>query len=397
MCLSEVPPALVLKPPIKDFQMYFYVDETGHTGPNLFDQTQPVLSYGVLSSPHDLDKEAEKELAALRKDLRVPRLHAAEMGIHRLGEVVDTLLVLQKKLRIRFDIYQVVKRDHAIISFFDQVFDQGMNPAVGWTAYWTPLRYPLLLSLANLFDKELAEKAWRARLEQHDGRSELLFREVSHTLLKRCVRLHDARTRELISDALNWAANNFTELGYNCKTNKDRLRIMPNMVGFQSVLHGICTRLGAPNRRAEIIVDQQSQFNTTQRELSEFYRQIREQPFAIGPGLPVMDMRNMPAQPLVFQSGTRSAGLELVDVYLWVYKRLMEGKDLTKPLLRLVYTNRNTALTSSLSLNSVSQQFQAFMETLPEPSVEELAKARDIFAPDEARRLKHRVPGLNRP
>jgi len=172
---------------------------------------------------------------------------------------------------------------------------------------------------------------------------------------------------------------------------------MPNMVGFQSVLHGICTRLGAPNRRAEIIVDQQSQFNTTQRELSEFYRQIREQPFAIGPGLPVMDMRNMPAQPLVFQSGTRSAGLELVDVYLWVYKRLMEGKDLTKPLLRLVYTNRNTALTSSLSLNSVSQQFQAFMETLPEPSVEELAKARDIFAPDEARRLKHRVPGLNRP
>lgn len=24
--------------------MHFYVDETGHTGPNLFDRTQPVLS-----------------------------------------------------------------------------------------------------------------------------------------------------------------------------------------------------------------------------------------------------------------------------------------------------------------------------------------------------------------
>lgn len=34
--------------------MHFYVDETGHTGPNLFDRTQPVLSYGVLSSPDDL-------------------------------------------------------------------------------------------------------------------------------------------------------------------------------------------------------------------------------------------------------------------------------------------------------------------------------------------------------
>lgn len=122
----------------RDICMHFYVDETGHTGPNLFDQTQPVLSYGVLSSPEDLDKVAEKELAALRKALRVPRLHAAELGMHRLGDLVDTLLVLQKKHRIRFDIYQVVKRDHAIISFFDQVFDQGMNPAVSWTSYWTP-------------------------------------------------------------------------------------------------------------------------------------------------------------------------------------------------------------------------------------------------------------------
>lgn len=377
--------------------MHFYVDETGHTGPNLFDQTQPVLSYGVLSSVEDLDKVAEKDLAVLRKALRVPRLHAAELGMHRLEDVIDTLLVLQKKHRIRFDIYQVVKRDHSIISFFDQVFDQGMNPAVSWTAYWTPLRYPLLLSLANLFDDELAGKAWRARLEAHDGRSELLFRDVCNTLLQRCARLHDARTRELITDALNWAANNFPQLSYNCKTNKDRLRIMPNMVGFQSVLHGICKRLGGPNRRAEIIVDQQSQFNTTQRELSEFYRQIREQPFAIGPGLPVMDMSNMPEQPLVFQSGTTSAGLELVDIYLWVYKRFMEDKELTKPLQRLVYTNRNISLTSSLSLNSISTHFQEFMKTLPEVSAEQLAKAREVFAHDEVRRLKHRLPGLGRP
>ncbi|HGE5230446.1 DUF3800 domain-containing protein, partial [Escherichia coli] len=26
--------------------MHFYVDETGQTGRNLFDKTQPVLSYG---------------------------------------------------------------------------------------------------------------------------------------------------------------------------------------------------------------------------------------------------------------------------------------------------------------------------------------------------------------
>lgn len=373
--------------------MYFYVDETGHTGPNLFDKTQPVLSYGVLSSSDDLDKVAEKELNVLRKKLKVERLHAAELGIHRLSEVVDTLLVLQKKHRIRFDIWQVVKRDHAIISFFDQVFDQGMNPVVPWMAYWTPLRYPLLMNLSVLFDEELAEKAWRARLEAHDERSAALFQEVCGALLRR-VHVLDSRSVELITDALNWASANFVQLGYNCKTNKERLQIMPNMVGFQSVLHGICNRLGGPGRKAEIIVDQQSQFNTTQRELSEFYRQIREQPWQLGPGLPVMDMKNMPAAPLVFQSGTRSPGLELVDIYLWTFKRWMEDKELTKPLSRLVYTNLRTASTDSISLASVSKQFQKAFENIPEPSAEMLEKARKVRDIDEARRLQHRVQGL---
>ncbi len=90
-------------------------------------------------------------------------------------------------------------------------------------------------------------------------------------LLQRVHSLGDARSVELITDALSWAMVNFDELGYNCKTNKEKLQIMPNMIGFQSVLHGICSRLGAPNRKADIIVDQQSQFNTTQPELIEVY------------------------------------------------------------------------------------------------------------------------------
>lgn len=371
--------------------MNFYVDETGHTGPNLFDRTQPVLSYGVLSSPDDLDKVAETELAVLRKKLGVQRLHAAELGMHRLNEVVDTLLILQKEYRIRFDVWQVVKRDHAIISFFDQVFDQGLNPAVPWSAYWTPLRYPLLLNLANLFDDELAEKAWRARLEAHDERSSSLFSEVCKVLLQRVHTLGDARAVELITDALSWAMMNFGELGYNCKTNKQKLQVMPNMIGFQSVLHGISSRLGSPNRKANIIVDQQSQFNTTQRDLREFYYQIREQSWALGPGLPVMDMKNMPAEPLVFQSGTQSAGLELVDIYLWIFKRFMEDKELTKPLARLVYTNLKTARTDSVSLQSVGKRFKEFFEKLPEPTVEMMEKARELRDFEEARRMPHVV------
>lgn len=131
-----------------------------------------------------------------------------------------------------------------MISFFDQVFDQGMNPVVPWTAYWTPL----LMNLAFLFDDELAEKAWRARLEAHDERSSTLLSEVCSVLLSRVDTLDDPRFIEIVTDALSWAMANFGELGYNCKTGKEKLQIMPNMIGFQSVLHGICNRLCAHNR-----------------------------------------------------------------------------------------------------------------------------------------------------
>lgn len=116
-------------------------------------------------------------------------------------------------------------------------------------------------------------------------------------------------------------------------------------------------------------MDQQSQFNTTQRELREFYYQIRGQPWINGPGLPGMDVTNMPAEPLVFQTGTQSAGLELVDIYLWIFKCFMEGKELTRPLARLVYTNQNTAARTvflcSRSLNELRNSLKNYRNHRP--------------------------------
>ena len=36
--------------------MYFYIDESGQTGLELFDDNQPFLYYGVLSSKFNLDE-----------------------------------------------------------------------------------------------------------------------------------------------------------------------------------------------------------------------------------------------------------------------------------------------------------------------------------------------------
>jgi hypothetical protein len=158
--------------------MHFFIDESGHTGPNLFDDSQPMLYYGVLSSRLNIDVVGANAVQRMRKSLSVPRLHAAELGNGGLVAIAPELNKLQKMLGLRFDVYRIAKPDHAIICFFDQVFDQGMNPAMTWTGYWTPLRYILLLKVASLFDEELAKKAWEARLEANDGKSEKLVSEV---------------------------------------------------------------------------------------------------------------------------------------------------------------------------------------------------------------------------
>lgn len=106
------------------------MNESGHTGPQLFDTAQPVLYYGVISSDVNLDVLAEERLIPLRKHPGIDRLHAAQLGGGRLVTIADELVAMQKKFDLRFDLYRVNKPDHAVICFYDQVSDPAMNPAV---------------------------------------------------------------------------------------------------------------------------------------------------------------------------------------------------------------------------------------------------------------------------
>lgn len=369
--------------------MHFYIDESGHTGPNLFDSTQPMLYYGVLSCPINADVVAADTLKSLRKRVGVPRLHAAELGNAGLVPLTDDLLKLQKRLNLRFDLYRVAKPDHAIISFFDQVFDVGLNPAVTWTGYWTPLRYVLLLKLATLFDEDLARNAWEARLERDDARCHQIVTSVCNNLLMRIEDLPDARSRQLIGDTLSWAAKNPGELSYNTKGKTEQLSVMPNMIGFQSVMIGIAKRLLKTKRNASrIVVDQQSQFNKSQKTLAQYYAAASSVQFANGPGLPEISFKGVPDIPIEISSGTVSSGLELVDIYLWVFKRLLEEKDVAPELVMLAKTQFHRGRTDEISLRALANRWEKWFEQLPEPTDEQMAKAAEMRAADEVRRLR---------
>ena len=217
----------------------FFVDESGHTGANLFDKDQPILYYGVLSSKLDVDDLASEAMDVVRESLGVERLHATELGMGKLARISEGLKLLQNTFRLRFDFYMVHKLDHAAICFFDQIFDQGMNPAVTWTGYWTPLRYILLLKVSSLFDLALLKRAWNARIQPNDSSAAAELIAVCKTLLSRIDYIVDERSRQIITDALTWASHHPQDIQYNVKDKRESYWITPNLIGFQTVMHGI--------------------------------------------------------------------------------------------------------------------------------------------------------------
>lgn len=370
--------------------MFFYVDESGHTGAELFDAAQPILYYGVISSDLNLDVLAEERLVPLRKRLAVNRLHAAELGVGKLATIADALLTIQKRFTLRFDIYQVNKPDHAVICFYDQVFDQAMNAAVTWTSYWTPLRYILLLKLAHLFEEDDARLAWSARIDTDRERANGKLVLVCQRIAQKVDRLSDTRSRQLIYDALIWASQNPDAIDYNVDHRDDVKQISPNIIGFQFVMQGIANRILQRGRRAsKIIVDRQSEFNKAQKTLADFFAAASGLEGTTGPGMPKISFAGMPKTPIEFAAGTDSAGLELVDIYLWIFKRVLEGKDMAKELMPLVDAQRTRGNTDEVSLEAISRRWEKhfaqipLLENLPQ---ERLVAAKAIMDTEEKRR-----------
>lgn len=373
--------------------MFFYVDESGHTGHKLFDSIQPTLFYGLLSSKLNVSLLAEPDLKRLRDKLGVERLHANEIGLEGLAQISEELLAIQKKFNLTFDLYFIEKVDYALINFFDQVFDQGVNPAMTWTDYWTPLRYILLAKLAILFDEALLERAWNARIERQDAIAEAELSEICAELKSRVNRLPDERSIILIFDVLDWVENNPGDISYNRQSKQAYLQISPNLIGFQFVLTGIANRLKKVRKKArKIVVDQQHQFENAQRNLQQWYLNAKEsgQELQLGIGLPESDFHSMADIEIVHNSSENCAGLELVDIYLWIFKRLKDGKDIPQALYPLVKAQMYRGRTDGVSLQSLLDRWKPFFASLPDPTGEQLEKVEALKAMEEARRVKAR-------
>ena len=196
-----------------------------------------------------------------------------------------------------------------------------------------------------------------------------MLTKVCRDLLARVDRLPDARSRELISGALRWATGNPQEISYGVGNYDSALQISPNLIGFQQVLYTIAAQSSARGRTVrKITVDRQTEFNSAQGELADWYKKLRGHTTSMGPGMPTFDYSHMPEVPPTFTPGDASAGLELVDITLWIAKRLQEDKPISQELADLFWTQAKRGMTDEVSLAGMDRRWRHLLH-LPEPEM----------------------------
>lgn len=163
------------------------------------------------------------------------------------------------------------------------------------------------------------------------------------------------------------------------------------MVGFQFVMKGIADRIKFHKvKKPFIVIDQQSQFNTTQKSLAQFYADAKasQHEFVSGPGLPDIDFSHMPEAPIDIKSGKDSYGLEIVDIYLWIFKRKLEGKFVAQELESFISKKYDKGMFDELSLQALENRWVPYFDSLPNLTTEQEAAHAQFLKIQEESRIK---------
>ena len=360
--------------------MFFFIDESGNTGNNLFDASQPVLCYGTLSSKLNPDALAKSDHAGMLRKLGVTCLHANELGLSRLSEIAPALIRLQKRFDFSFDYWYMHKPTYALSILFEAIFDHERNRALKWDKDRAPLALPVFLSLSRLCDEELLKKAWTLRNARDIDRRITEVAALLRVLWERSRASDmDGGTKRLFDAALSFGIWSPHELDFGSSYKNLHA---PNVRGFQFVLAAIARRLREAKRKDALSIkaDRQSEFNTEQGGMHDMAKQLSDdlaaasenerrrylaQPFFEGTVDEDVLGTGMPRREIEFVASESSIGLQLVDIYLWIMRRARSGKEVLGELENFGRLVGKRTCVESVSPEGIGAKWTALQKKLP--------------------------------
>jgi len=369
--------------------MYAYVDETGNTGANLFDSDQPLFLTAALITKADFDLAHKREYSRICAKIGVPALHASELGFGRLEEVADDLLKVLKKADARFFVSRVEKRYLLATKIFDTFFDSGENPAVPWPTYnIRPLRLILAFKVSYLLDEHIAELFWTMLMEKSEARARALIPMICQAIIDRVDRLPDERSRQVITDALEWSKAHPEGLDFYQAGRQAKNGHMPNMVAFTNLLDGLENLSQKWKRPVRLIRhDRQSQFEGTLAEWHQLVSNALPDPIHL-PG-ETQVLRKVHKSDFEVAASDSSPGIQIADFILWIFKQFLAGKEIPYRCAKLLNFVMRRGMQNDFSFEGVSRAMQEQFGPMLDSEVteEDLRRARELQERYEAIRL----------
>jgi len=364
-----------------------YTDETGNTGQNLFDENQPFFWTGTLVSENDMQTAAAGLHRWCLAEVGQTELHGNELGLGGIQKIASKLLMFFRSTGCRFYFTIVEKQHLAGTKFVDTILDSGSNPAIDLLHYGArALRMPLALQFIQVLDQRDLRDFWSS-FERADGPSFRALLERVNDRLKQwhAEGVYDARTVQLLTDALNWGLHDPDSLLERGRHPLDS----PNVVAFTLIVDMFHNLFEETGRTVKTFIhDEQNQFA---KYLMQSYEVLKGFAFEPSDISPLPDVKKMPTFSCQLQiaSSATTIGLQFVDVTLWLMKRVLSGQTrVSGDSAKLAeWVMHNGFISRFTREGMIREVFRIFRElNKRDLSADELKRAQDLKAQFEEQR-----------
>lgn len=368
--------------------IYAFIDETGNTGHNLFDEAQPDFFTAALITKGDFDVYHREAALALTNKLGVESLHGKELGLGKIESIAGDFLSLLRRSKADFFVSRVEKRYLLASKMFDSLFDSGENAAVSWFHYNArPFRIILAFKLAATADLEIGKLFWQCILEPNEKKAYEMLPGICARLHGNLLRVPDARSREILGEGLEWARLHPEAIQIHTDRKLSRQGHFPNLVAFTNLLEGLEIYSKERKKRvARITHDRQSEFEKCLQMWHELFSNASPGEFRwVGEAYTFQRVAGSEFE--VKESGL-SPGIQVADVVLWLYAQFHKGKELPPKCSALIEYVLSNGWHNDFSFEGVEQsliaKFGSVLSTPLNPEQEESARA--LMAEAERRR-----------
>ena len=364
---------------------FAYTDESGNTGQNLFDEAQPLFWTGTLLTNADVDLTGQTVHQTWLSSLGVSELHGCAMGIDKINMISADLKALLQAHAARFVFTQIEKKFYAAARLSFTILDSDFNKAVSPMHDLTSIFHrKMALDIFSFLTYGEAKAFWSA----YENRNLSQFLQILDNLRLRIYERHtDSRGRQLLLDALNWAAANPHEILRSTRTDRDS----PNVLALDLLLGGIHKTTGERSRIIRFCHDEQNQFGREIASNFELAKNVRgfedESTFLFR-----MKRIEKFLCPIEIAASQQSIGLQMTDVVLYLMSRYLENSY--QPRLDdcgalCEYVTQNSVLevfTYDGLKDSVTSQFSELMNR--EFTPDQIERAQQLRDQIEERRVE---------